>query len=73
MLLQVQAGCMYTLQQAQLQALIDSNKEVRVQLMQVLMPNAVNFTCSAKLDHGAKDSKDFFKIGFGFIFGGAAG
>ena len=61
---------MYTLQQAQLQALIDSNKEVRVQLVQVLMP-AVNFTCSAKLNHGAEDSKDFFKVGFGFIFGGA--
>ena len=32
---------------------------------------AVNFTCSAKLNHGAEDSKDFFKVGFGFIFGGA--
>jgi len=68
----VQAGCIYTFRQAQLQATIDSNKVVRMTLLQALIPNVLNFNCCAELDHDASDANEAFKVGYGFSFGGTS-
>ena len=69
--LQVQAAALYSLRAAQLHAIVDSNRLMKVALVQALMPGGLlSFTFCAELDYSKAGAKsDFAKIGYGFNIG----